>query len=188
MFRIITVFALTVACVGGLGVARLEAGGGGGAVYCRAASGGGTLPEVALSGSCFGPAVLRVESGTQVTWVNRDPMPHNVTSMVDGIATKALGQAESWSLTFGDPGVFPYYCSLHPGMIGVVVVGTAVDTDASAAGSIVTETSTPSVTPEASERREHALTPGTLVVSALVVGLIAAGGGTVVGRRHRSDT
>jgi hypothetical protein len=32
----------------------------------------------------------------------------------------------TYSKTFEDEGVFPYFCQLHPGMVGVVIVGDGV--------------------------------------------------------------
>jgi plastocyanin len=99
------------------------------------AGGGGTCHDpkpVSASGaavdakeSCFFPTVLYVEEGATVTWTNRDAAPHSVTGLALGWGTgqKTLSQGGSVSVEFSDPGVYPYTCILHPGMVGAVVVG-----------------------------------------------------------------
>jgi len=39
-----------------------------------------------------------------------------------GLLMPIPGQLPTFSLTFADPGVYPYVCNIHPGMNGVVVV------------------------------------------------------------------
>jgi plastocyanin len=36
-----------------------------------------------------------------------------------------MGPGQSFSLSFPEPGVFPFVCNIHPGMDGVVVVEPA---------------------------------------------------------------
>lgn len=82
----------------------------------------GRVVEVPISGFAFGTAELRVRPGTTVRWVNRDPVGHTSTSD-DGVWDSALlGPGESFSRTFREPGRYPYHCTPHPYMEGVVVV------------------------------------------------------------------
>ncbi len=55
---------------------------------------------------------------------NRDAYPHTVTgaNLAWGDYSE-LATGQSVSHLFRTPGTFPYYCLLHPGMIGAVVVG-----------------------------------------------------------------
>jgi amicyanin len=76
-----------------------------------------------VRGNAFAPGTIRVRAGATVTWTNRDSVPHNVTFM-NGGASGTLGQGQSYSHTFTQPGTYDYHCTFHPGMIGrVVVVG-----------------------------------------------------------------
>lgn len=82
----------------------------------------GTTTEVNLDNNCFGPTVARVPVGTTITWTNTDSWEHNVYSPAfadSGI----LAPGDRYSFTFDEPGVYPYVCTLHPGMMGTVVVG-----------------------------------------------------------------
>jgi plastocyanin len=74
----------------------------------------------------FQPANFQVPVGTTVTWTNNDNVPHTVTfrnGMKDsGISLFLAGGAGTFSYTFASKGIFPYYCRIHPSMVGVVTV------------------------------------------------------------------
>lgn len=72
----------------------------------------------------FYPAVLYVDQGAEVTWTNKDPVPHTITgAQLSWGSEEAYNRGEEVSFSFPKDGVFPYYCVLHPGMVGAVVVG-----------------------------------------------------------------
>ena len=71
----------------------------------------------------FSPENIEVKSGETVEWANADLTPHNVTSQgTPEINSGTINAGASWTHTFDRPGTFPYYCSFHPEMKGVVVV------------------------------------------------------------------
>jgi Cu+-exporting ATPase len=75
----------------------------------------------------FHPASLTVKAGTTVTFVNDDQHAHTVTSgrrgAPDGAFDSGLLQpGQRFTQTFSTPGVYPYFCTLHPGMDGTIVV------------------------------------------------------------------
>jgi plastocyanin len=80
--------------------------------------------EVKIDNFSFGPATLTVPVGTNVTWANRDDIPHTVVSTDDPKAfkSKVLDTDEKFSFTFSKAGTYPYFCSIHPKMTGKVVV------------------------------------------------------------------
>jgi amicyanin len=78
--------------------------------------------EVKIDNFSFAPAVLTVPVGTQVTWTNRDDIPHNVVTDDAAIKSKVLDTDEKFSFTFSKPGTYSYFCSIHPKMKGTVVV------------------------------------------------------------------
>jgi len=67
------------------------------------------------------PAII-VRTGTTVTWVNDDDIPHTVTSTTKAFKSKVLDTGDRFSFTFAKGGQFAYFCSLHPHMTGKVVV------------------------------------------------------------------
>lgn len=77
--------------------------------------------EVKIDNFSFGPAIT-VAAGTTVTWTNHDDIPHTVVSDDKLFKSKVLDTDEKFSYTFGKPGTYPYFCSVHPKMTGKVVV------------------------------------------------------------------
>jgi plastocyanin len=82
------------------------------------------VQEVKIDKFKFGPATLRVPVGTKVVWTNDDEDPHTVTSAADPrlLMSPALDTGQSFSFTFDKPGTYRYFCSIHPHMLGTVIV------------------------------------------------------------------
>jgi len=80
--------------------------------------------EVIIDDFSFGPAMLTVPVGTKVTWTNDDSDTHTVTSDADPKLLKSppLDTGDSFAFTFEKPGIYRYFCSLHPHMQGAIVV------------------------------------------------------------------
>ncbi|HEY6660466.1 MAG TPA: cupredoxin family copper-binding protein [Pyrinomonadaceae bacterium] len=78
--------------------------------------------EVVIQNFSFQPATLTVAVGTKVTWVNRDDDPHTATDTEKRFASKALDTGDSFSTEFTKPGIYNYYCALHPKMTGQIIV------------------------------------------------------------------
>lgn len=79
--------------------------------------------QVKIDNFSFAPATLTVPTGTTVTWVNQDDVPHNVVS-TEGKTFKSpvMDTDGKFSYTFTTAGTYPYYCGIHPKMTGKVVV------------------------------------------------------------------
>ncbi len=90
----------------------------------RAAAATAAPPAVTIQDFSFGPAVLTVARGTQVTWTNKDDDPHTVASADGGklFKSSALDTDNSYSFLFTEAGTFKYFCTIHPRMQGTVVV------------------------------------------------------------------
>lgn len=80
--------------------------------------------QVTIDNFTFAPAEITVSPGTRVVWTNRDDIPHTVTGADDPRAMRSqpLDTGESFGVTFMRPGIYRYFCSLHPHMQGTVVV------------------------------------------------------------------
>jgi plastocyanin len=120
--------AALVLLVSGLPAPTAEAGGGAACKSSVITEAAGAAVEI--EGFCYEPTVLRIEPGQSVRWTNRDGAPHTVSgaNFVWGDFTQ-LNEGESISFIFREAGTYPYYCALHPAMVGAVVVG---DPDAAA--------------------------------------------------------
>jgi plastocyanin len=70
----------------------------------------------------FAPASLTVPAGSTVTWTNKDDEPHTVVSDSGLFRSAALDTNESFSFRFDKPGTYRYICSIHPRMVGTIVV------------------------------------------------------------------
>ncbi len=88
------------------------------------ASGSANNVTVNMENYSYLPPQLEVTKGTTVAWVNHDDEDHTVTS----VDTKAplnspnIVKDKSFEFTFTDAGTYNYYCTIHDGMTGVVIV------------------------------------------------------------------
>jgi plastocyanin len=78
--------------------------------------------EVNVDNFTFGPDTLTVPANSKVTWVNKDDAPHVITSNDGLFKSRALDTDDTYSYTFTKAGTYSYYCSIHPKMVGKVVV------------------------------------------------------------------
>ena len=78
---------------------------------------------IGIDNFSFEPKTLTVKPGTTVTWVNRDDVPHLIISTTNGFPnSKVLDTDQHHEATFEKPGEYRYFCSIHPTMVGKVVV------------------------------------------------------------------
>jgi plastocyanin len=77
---------------------------------------------VTIDNFSFSPDVLTIKTGTKVTFVNHDDIPHSVVAVDKSFRSKVLDADDSYAFTFNTPGDFNYFCSLHPHMTGKIVV------------------------------------------------------------------
>lgn len=78
--------------------------------------------EVRVDNFSFGPETLTVPANSTVTWVNKDDVPHVIASTDGLFKSKALDTDDKFSFTFNKAGTYSYYCSIHPKMVGKIVV------------------------------------------------------------------
>jgi plastocyanin len=93
--------------------------------------------NVAVVDHAFQPASLTIQQGESVTWTNQGSHPHNVVAD-DGSFRCAVDcgagggpSAEAWSVTisFDEPGEYPYHCQLHGAPGGIGMAGTIIVLD-----------------------------------------------------------
>jgi nitrite reductase (NO-forming) len=81
-----------------------------------------------LTTDAFQPNPVQVSTGTTVTWTNEDAQPHTVMSGAtpptpDGkFDSGIMAPAATFDFTFTEAGEYPYFCLLHPNMVGTVSV------------------------------------------------------------------
>jgi plastocyanin len=88
-----------------------------------------TSTDCATNNSCYEPFAVTVDVRKQITWKNNDGFSHSVTSGTpedgpDGVFDSGLISAIStFSHTFYETGIYDYYCTFHPWMKGMIIVG-----------------------------------------------------------------
>ncbi len=104
---------------------------GGGGVDPSACAGYSEGTEIAMQDSCFSGTAHFVPSGTTVTVTNVGFMPHSITAVDGSFDTGLVDGGGTAELSFGEPGIYRVFCTLHgtaagEGMAGVVLVGDAL--------------------------------------------------------------
>jgi plastocyanin len=75
-----------------------------------------------LADRAYAPAELNVAVGTTITWTNDDTEGHTTDSDAPGWNSGIIPPRGTFSVTLQTAGTFPYHCSIHPGMVGTVIV------------------------------------------------------------------
>jgi plastocyanin len=123
LLLVVTAAALLAALVG---AAPEAVAGGGGCHQERATT--SSRAGVVLADSCFRATVTQVDEAEAVTFTNKDDYAHNVVGWSGRWGSvDELGPGDSFTVTFDDPGVYPYACYLHYGMTGAIVVGDELE-------------------------------------------------------------
>jgi plastocyanin len=96
--------------------------------------GGGTSVSIvpgssSLTTDAFQPNPIQVGVGDTVTWTNDDAQPHTATSgqnaTPDGrFDSGIMAPGATFDFTFTEAGNYPYFCMLHPNMVGTVSVSS----------------------------------------------------------------
>ena len=83
----------------------------------------------------FSPNPVNAKVGDTVTWTNKDSQPHTITSGTNATPDGKFNSSPppnmsplivsqgTFSVKFNATGDYPYYCELHPTMVGTVKVG-----------------------------------------------------------------
>jgi plastocyanin len=175
-----------------------------------AASGGGfcrgvpvtdtSTDRVFMADNCFTPTVVRIDIGQSVTWTNKDGSPHVVAGANGSWGSyDEIGQGARTTIHFARSGVYPYFCIIHVGMIGAVVVGDGEASLGSSGGAIpvagtpssgtATRASRASASVAATDRGTSIVWKGATIVGfamfAVAVALLARG--RIRSRRPRAN-
>jgi Copper binding proteins, plastocyanin/azurin family len=77
---------------------------------------------VSMGSGTFGPAQLDVLVGDNVVWRNNSQRTHNVKFETEGWSSGRVPPRGGANHRFTVAGVYPYFCTIHDGMTGVVGV------------------------------------------------------------------
>ena len=77
---------------------------------------------VSMLSGAFSPAHLEVMTGDNVAWTNTSTKTHNIQFDTEGFNSGRVEPREGANHVFPVAGVYPYYCTIHNGMTGVIGV------------------------------------------------------------------
>lgn len=81
---------------------------------CRKEETGNPGPnEVWLEYKAYNPSQLAVDSGTTVTFINKDNANHSVTSSSGLFSSGKISKGNSYTYTFNTIGTYYFYCDYH---------------------------------------------------------------------------
>lgn len=98
---------------------------------------GSASPGCEVENKCWEPSTMTVPVGATVIWTNKDAAGHTVTSGMPGDADSGslfdstkdpagflIKPETTWEYTFDTEGEYPYFCQVHPWMVGTVIALT----------------------------------------------------------------
>jgi plastocyanin len=92
------------------------------AISASAATTTGIETDVKIDNCMFAPQVVTVKAGTQVTWTNKDDIPHTVDSTDEKFRSSALDTDDKFQVRFTEAGEDQFFCRMHPKMTGKIIV------------------------------------------------------------------
>jgi plastocyanin len=112
------IFSRKLSLMAALGAAALCLG----ATGAPANAGPSDGPQIVIKDFMFMPMTLTVKTGAIVTWANKDDEPHTVVSDTGLFRSGAVDTDETFAFKFDKPGTYHFTCSIHPQMVGTIVV------------------------------------------------------------------
>ena len=81
-----------------------------------------TVQETVNGTFTFSPQTVTIPVGGVVKWVDQGSVPHNVTFSGGASSLSSSTGTGDWEVKFTKAGKYPYICTIHPGMVGTIVV------------------------------------------------------------------
>ncbi len=80
--------------------------------------------EIELLASTFDPPTITVSRGTEVTWINTLAIEHTITpdNHTQWEKQDMTTNGQRFTVKLEVPGTWAYYCELHAGMQGTIIV------------------------------------------------------------------
>jgi plastocyanin len=80
------------------------------------------VATIRIESFMFNPQSLTIAAGTTVTWTNLDEDVHTVKSDTGLFKSGGMDTNQQFSYRFDVPGTYHFTCSLHPQMVGTIIV------------------------------------------------------------------
>ncbi len=118
MFLAVAALATAVGCGSSYSPSAPTTGNGGGSgTPVSIVNGARTMTTTA-----YAPNPVNISVGGSVTWMNNDSTTHTSTADGGAWSSGSIAPGASYTKTFSSAGTFTYHCTIHPGMVGTVVV------------------------------------------------------------------
>ena len=80
--------------------------------------------NIEIAKFAFVPKEITIEPGTRLRWTNHDETPHTVTSQAAKkvLSSPGLDLKDHYEFVFNEEADYPYLCTVHPMMAGIVHV------------------------------------------------------------------
>ncbi|MDH3247434.1 MAG: cupredoxin domain-containing protein [Acidimicrobiia bacterium] len=75
--------------------------------------------------NAFSPSSRQISVGTTLVWTNTGALPHTATDRAGRFDSGMLMSGDTYRRTFDAPGTYEYFCTLHPEMVGTIVVNSS---------------------------------------------------------------
>jgi plastocyanin len=94
---------------------------------------GSPAVKIAATGQLtFDPSIQQVHVGDVIMWSNTGTVTHTVTFDSEPLLSDlTLAPGGVWEVKFTKPGTYQYHCTIHPGMVGTIVVSDSTQTTGS---------------------------------------------------------
>ncbi|MDQ3953242.1 MAG: plastocyanin/azurin family copper-binding protein [Actinomycetota bacterium] len=149
--------------------------------------------RIVIEECAFTQTVTYVDPGESVTWVSREVFPHTVTGAAGSWGNEdILDSGDRVTYAFEKDGVYPYYCALHPSMVGAVVVGDGTNEavlDAGSAAVTKVKNAAPVGAAESDPPGSGGIEPAVVALSLVAaLGAVFVAGRYALARRARAST
>jgi len=91
-------------------------------IYYKSDAVEGFSYQVEINNFKYIPSTLSIKKDDTVTWTNKDDISHTATDRNLKFDSGILKPNETFSYTFKEPGIYNYYCTIHPRVTGKIEV------------------------------------------------------------------
>ena len=120
--------------------------------------------DVSIVDFDYQPTTISITAGSTVNFVNRGAALHTVTARDGSFDSGFLAAGGTYQRTFTTPGTYPYFCAIHPNMLGSILVAGLGGASPPPPAPTPQPTPLPSAPPGAITIADFAFRPGSVTV------------------------
>jgi len=77
---------------------------------------------ISIQNMTFNPNQITIKSGTNIQWVNKDNVQHQISSDNGAFQSNTLNPDDSYNFFFAKTGIYGYHDALNPTITGTIIV------------------------------------------------------------------